>query len=80
MRNYLITVTETYRVDTEAQVEQMLEESKQNTTYTLVKYSSTYKEKKVKGEVIDSWFKVTLTKQFNDEKEPIATVNISYEV
>ena len=37
------------------------------------------KDKKLKGEVIDSWYKVTLTKKFTDEKEPDRSVEISYE-
>ena len=75
---YLTQVTETYRVDTEDQVLKMIEEAKQDGRYTLVKHASQYKERKAKGEVIDAWFKVSLTKQFTDEKEPDATVTINY--
>lgn len=75
---YLVQVTETYRVDTEDQVIKMIDEAKEDSRFTLVKHASQYKERKAKGEVIDAWYKVSLTKQFTDEKEPDATVTISY--
>lgn len=76
---YLTQVTETYRVDDEARVLEMIEEAKQDKTFTLTKHTSQYKERKQKGEVIDAWYKVTLTKVFTDEKEPEANVTIVYE-
>lgn len=76
---YLTQVTETYRVDDEEKVLEMIEEAKQDKTFTLTKHTSQYKERKAKGEVIDAWFKVTLTKVFTDEKEPEANVTIVYE-
>ena len=47
--------------------------------YTLAKYSSVYKERKQKGEVIDAWHRVSLTKVFDDEKEPISSVSVEYD-
>lgn len=79
MAKYLITVTETYRVDTEEEAARLIEESKNNTKYTLAKYSSVHKERKQKGEIIDEYEKVSLTKVFADEKEPYGIINISYE-
>lgn len=79
MSKYLVSVTENYRVDSESEVETMLEEAKNDNTFILSKYTSTFKEKKQKGEVIDSWYKVSLTKTFTDEKEPDRQVNISYD-
>ena len=38
MAKYLITTTETYRVDSEEAVEAILEEAKNDSNYTLVKY------------------------------------------
>ena len=67
---YLISTTEVYRVVTEAEVVQTIEEAKQDNHFILSKYSSQYKERKQKGEVIDTYYKVTLVKQFTDEKEP----------
>lgn len=79
MSKYLLNVTETYRVDSEPEVESMLEEAKNNSGFTLSKYTSTFKEQKAKGEVIDTWYKVSLTKTFTEEKDPDKQVNISYE-
>lgn len=79
MSKYLTNVTETFRVDSEAEVAQIIEDAKADNKYTLAKYSSTYKERKQKGEVIDAWYRLTLTKVFNDEKEPDSAVKIEYE-
>lgn len=77
---YLIQVTETYRVDSEEQVMEMIDEAKKDNRFLLLKHTSQYKERKQKGEVIDAWYKVTLTKGFTDEKDPEATATINYEV
>ena len=77
---YLIEVTENYRVDSEKGAAALIEEAKQNQRqYSLSKYSSVQKERKSKGEVIDSWYKVSLTKKFTDEKEPYVSVIPTYE-
>ena len=76
---YLVSTTETYRVDSETAVEQLIAEAKSSPEYDLAKYTREYKEKKTKGEVVDSWFKVVLTKKFTDEKEPDRSVEVSYE-
>lgn len=78
MSKYLITTTETYRADSEKEVEALIAEAKESSQYELVKYSSQLKESKAKGEVIDSWYRVTLTKAFTEEKDPIRSVNIIY--
>lgn len=75
---YLTQVTETYRVDDEEEVLRMIDEAKQDKKFTLTKHTSQFKERKQKGEVIDVWYKVTLTKTFCDEKEPDANVTITY--
>lgn len=75
---YLTQVTETYRVDDEDQVLKMIDEAKSDNRFTLSKHTSQFKERKAKGEVIDAWYKVTLTKVFCDEKEPDANVTITY--
>jgi hypothetical protein len=75
---YLTQVTETYRVDDEEEVLRMIDEAKQDKKFTLTKHTSQFKERKQKGEVIDAWYKVTLTKTFCDEKEPDANVTITY--
>lgn len=79
MAKYLIDTTETYRVDSEAEVEQLITEAKKDNSCILAKYSSVHKEKKVKGVVEDEWFKVTLVKKFNDEKDPGDIIAVKYE-
>lgn len=80
MSKYLTTVVETYRVSTENEVEIMLEQAKNASEYTLIKYSSEKKEVKVKGEVVDEYFKLSLHKAFNDIKDPYNEISIVYEV
>lgn len=76
---HLIKTTEVYRVETEDEAKKFIEEQKQNDSYEMVKYSSEYKVKKVKGQIEEEWFRVTLVKNFDDEKDPIGSVKISYE-
>ena len=76
---YLVNVTEVYRVDSETEVEALIADAKADETFNLVKYNREYKEKKSKGEVVDAWYKVTLVKSFNDEKDPDRIVEVSYE-
>lgn len=76
---YLITVVETYRIDNESEVEAAITEAKNDPNFTLVKYNREYKERKSKGDVVDSWYKLSLTKSFTDEKEPDHATTISYE-
>lgn len=79
MSRYLIKTVEQYRCDSEAEAAQFIEESKKSNQYTLAKYSSEEKEMKMKGEVVDSWMRVTLTKIFDVEKEPIGDIkDVSY--
>lgn len=75
---YLIEVTETYRVDSEKEAEDLIQAAKKSSRYDLSKYTCVYKERKQKGEVVDSWFKVTLTKKITDEKEPERTMFVHY--
>ena len=74
---YLISTVETYRLDTEAEADVLIEEAKSEGS--LNKYSCVERFRKSKGEIIDSWYKVTLTKTFTDEKEPDRNVSVSYE-
>lgn len=77
---YLVRTVETYRVANEAEAKKTIEEAKADKSYTLSKYSSEYKCTKAKGEVVDEWFRVILTKDFNTEKEPDCSVDITYNV
>lgn len=57
-------ITEEYIVDTEEEVKALIEKAKADTSFELIKYSSDKKEKKSKGEVIDTWYSLKLTKKF----------------
>ncbi len=80
MSKYLLKVEEIYRADTEAEAAQIINDAKQDSRFTLSKYSSVKRERKQKGEVVDEWIRVSLTKTFDDEKEPVNQVDISYDV
>lgn len=80
MSKFLTTITEIYRADSEFEAERIISEAKEDNRFTLHKYNCEAKERKQKGAVIDSYFKVTLTKIFNDEKEPQSNVDVIYEV
>jgi transcriptional regulator of aromatic amino acid metabolism len=77
---YLIQTQEVYRADTDVEAQGLITEAKQAGEYELAKYSSEKKEVKAKGEIIDEFYKVTLTKLFTDIKEPGERVTITYEV
>lgn len=67
MRTLLSTV-ETFRVDSEEEAKELIEEAKANAAeeeYLLINYNTTYKEKKAKGEVIADGYQVKLTKQYH---------------
>lgn len=75
---YLTKVVETYRLANDKEVESFLQELKNDTRFEVAKYSSTKKEKKLKGEVIDEWIRFEVTKLFNSESEPDSPINIEY--
>ena len=78
MSKYLIKVTEVYRTDTENEALQLIEESKNSNQYELIKYATQKKQRKMKGEVADEWVNVSLTKVFDNEKEPSGSTSIEY--
>lgn len=78
MSSYLIKVTEQYRCDTEAEAKNLIEEAKQNFQYTVIKSSNEIKTLKSKGEVVDEWRRVTITKSFTSEKEPDSQLKPEY--
>lgn len=75
---YLTKVVETYRLANEAEVQSFLQELKSDNRFTIAKYSSTKKERKQKGEVVDAWIHFEVTKLFNDEREPDTEIDIDY--
>jgi len=75
---YLIKVTEQYRCDTAEEAKQLIEDAKKNGQYTVIKSSDEIKNCKSKGEVVDEWHRVLLTKEFNEEKMPESYVMPKY--
>lgn len=58
---------ETWTVDDEMEAKGLIEEAKDDEAvdgYELKSYKMVKKEKKSKGEIIDEWVEVTLTKQW----------------
>lgn len=75
---YLLKTTEVYRVDNEDEAKKLIEDAKNDGAGSLSKYGREYHEKKSKGEVVDSWYRVTLTRVFTEEKEPDGNTSIVY--
>lgn len=79
MAKYLVSTTEVYRVDTEDEATKIIEEAKEESVCTLGKYTSERKTAKKKTEV-DIYWKVSLTKNFNDIKDPNSIIDVHYGV
>ena len=59
----LLKETFTYKVSDESDVTALIEEEKQ-ASKGLVTYKTSYKTKKEKGEVVDSWYVVDITHDY----------------
>jgi hypothetical protein len=77
---YLLSCTDTYRVDTVAEVEALHEELSTDVNFTLAAFSYKTKPIKEKGEIVGEYQVVTAKKVFNAEKEPDNYITIHYEV
>lgn len=77
MSKFLISTVETYRVDTDEEAKNLIEEAKTSSMFELGKYSSQFIPGKKNCE---AYFKVILTKKFNDIKEPGQHIKINYDV
>ena len=80
MSRYLVTIVESIRVDSVAEVEKLHTELKNDNRFDLKKFEYAHKEIKAKGEVIDEYELVKATLAFNNEKEPVNLINIDFEV
>lgn len=80
MATYLLNVTEVYRADSDIEAQKLIDDAKADGRYALIKSSTQKKERKQKGEVVDEYYKVSLVKSFDDEKEPYGETQISYNV
>ena len=77
MSKFLVSTTEVFRVDTDEEAKALIEEAKNSSMFELGKYSSEFKEIKKTEE---TFYKVTLTKFFNDIKEPTQHIKPDYSV
>lgn len=77
---YLISTVDTYVVATVADVEQLHDELINDSRFTLAAFSYKTKVIKQKGEIIDEYQLVTVKKLFNEEKNPVTTIEIDYKV
>ena len=69
MSRTLLKHTDVYRVDSEEEAINMIQDCKDGQfkeAYTMTKSGYTLKTKKSKGEIVDSWYVVTTEKTFND--------------
>lgn len=80
MSKFLVSTVETYRVDSDEEAKNLIEEAKKSSMFELGKYSSEYKIRSAKGEIVDEYYKVVLTKTFNDIKEPDRHIKVDYDV
>lgn len=77
MSVHLFGTVERYRCDSEDEARAFIEAQRANTnSYELTKYSNEAKTAKQKGEVIDEWYRVTLYKNIDSEKEPVSAINV----
>ena len=77
---YLLKAVDTYRVSTVEEVERLHDDLLADNNFDLVAFSYKTKYIKQKGEIIDEYQVVTAKKVFNDEKDPIQSGSINYEV
>ena len=77
---FLLSVKETYRFDTDSEATAFIEQEKESELWVVKSTNVQFKEVKQKGEVVDSYYKVTIEKVFNNEKEPeVNSVKLKYE-
>ena len=79
MANYLIKTTEIYRCDSEQEANDLVKAAKAAREYEVIKSTIESKQAKAKGEIVDEWKRVTITKVFSDEKEPFGNLMPVYQ-
>jgi hypothetical protein len=75
---YLVSTTETYRVDSVEEVEKFHDELQAEKYCELASFGYKHKEVKAKGEIIDCYELVSVKKIFNNPKEPDSEISIEY--
>lgn len=77
--NYLLKVTNTYRVPNETAALALREELDHDTCGELTAFSYTQKQVKAKGEIVDEYLLCKATIEFNKEKDPTVNITATYE-
>ena len=77
--NYLLKVTNTYRVPNEKAALALREELDKNNPGELTAFSYTQKQIKIKGEIAEIYLVCKATLEYNKEKEPDRNVTAIYE-
>lgn len=80
MSVYLCSTVETYRVDYENEADELINMARESKIYDLKKSNVQKKEVKAKGDIVDEFFLVSLTKNIQDPKNPEVDVKLNYEV
>lgn len=80
MSVYLCSTVETYRADYEHEADELINFARESKLYDLKKSNVQKKEVKAKGEIVDEFFLVSLTKNIQDPKNPEVNVKLNYEV
>jgi hypothetical protein len=80
MSVYLCSVVENYRADYEHEADELINAARESKLYDLKKSNVQKKEVKAKGEIVDEFFLVSLTKNIQDPKNPEVNVELNYEV
>ena len=80
MSIYLCSTVETYRADYEHEADELINFARESKLYDLKKSNVQKKEVKAKGEIVDEFFLVSLTKNIQDPKNPEVNVKLNYEV
>ena len=80
MSVYLCSTVETYRADYEHEADELINFARESKLYDLKKSNVQKKEVKAKGEIVDEFLLVSLTKNVQDPKNPEVNVKLNYEV
>lgn len=78
MIKYLCKSTQEIRVETKEdadELHQQFEKEANENGYVLSAWTETLKERKQKGEIVESWYYCKATFVFNDQKEPVYALN-----
>lgn len=79
MSKFLIKTVETYRADTEEEAKELINSAKADHRYEVIKSMIETRTLKAKGEIVDEWKRVSITKSFSEEKKPYGNLMPVYD-